>query len=408
MTTLLVPVLFLATIEITGSQELPGSQLHNLLNTHKPVIEFSNSSINASSGEVVLNAGTYGYERAFRQGDSLNVTCYSSLPTLWFVVQGGERSGPDFSQQDVLGEINVTHQTYFGRHGHSSNLYIENIKYDYTGLYVCTLAQDSKVNSSIYIFAKDLERPFTDHNYVDIPNYPNDLVLYLKTEFTIPCQTSFPDINVTFRCLCADPKPLGPEQGVVFDPKRGVRIETVDKSFDGVFACETNVNGITYSRTFTLLLIDSVFPFTLKPALQPSADVHKYIGEDFLISCFVEVLVGIRPVITWFHSNTEVQESNRISITKVHKVDSGLNDFEEFRSDLLVRGVIPSDDGIYKCTAWNSPEDKGEVDINFFVHERAFVTLVAEEENITVTEGQSLKLIFHKISTYTKNPNLTG
>lgn len=57
------------------------------------MIEFSNSSIDASSGEVVLNAGTSGYEyenRKTKQGDSLNVSCYSNLPVLWVVVQGEE------------------------------------------------------------------------------------------------------------------------------------------------------------------------------------------------------------------------------------------------------------------------------------------------------------------------------
>lgn len=66
-----------------------------LWNKEKPIIEFSNSSLNPLTDEVVLDAG-----------DSLNVTCYSSLPAEWVVVQGEDMfvSG---SQYTLISEIYV-------------------------------------------------------------------------------------------------------------------------------------------------------------------------------------------------------------------------------------------------------------------------------------------------------------
>lgn len=100
----------------------------------------------------------------------------------------------------------------------------------------------------------DYENPFTDHHYVDLEFYPNHLVLYMNRAFTVPCQTSSPYINMTFRCECHNPKPLGPEQGVVFDPKWGVKIAAVGREFDGLYVCETTINNVTYKRTFTFMI----------------------------------------------------------------------------------------------------------------------------------------------------------
>ena len=44
-----------------------------------------------------------------------------------------------------------------------------------------------------------------------------------------------------------DQKPLGPEDGVTWDPKLGFIIENPSSKFDGMFKCETEVKTIFFS-----------------------------------------------------------------------------------------------------------------------------------------------------------------
>jgi hypothetical protein len=106
----------------------------------------------------------------------------------------------------------------------------------------------------LYIIFADPMNPFIDQNYIDLPGYENHLFLNLNRKFVVPCQTSLANANVTLRCDCHNPKPLGPEQGVTFDPKRGVLIEMVTMAFDGIYVCETIIDSITYSRIYTFLI----------------------------------------------------------------------------------------------------------------------------------------------------------
>ncbi|XP_045205164.2 vascular endothelial growth factor receptor 1-like isoform X2 [Mercenaria mercenaria] len=387
---------FSIVINLTGCDKAePAAQ--NLWKKDKPIIKFSNSSIDILSGEVVLTAGKYaipGEKSTEKAGDSLNVTCYSSLPAEWVVVQGEDVIGPNFAISMDLMEIGVTNLQDVDGHRYATNLFIDSIKFDYTGLYVCRLIQDLNVNNSVYIFAEDLENPFTDRHYVDLPYYPNHLTLYMNRGFTVPCQTSSPDISITFRCECHNPKPLGPEQGVVFDPKWGVRIETVDGSFDGLYVCETTIGNFTYKRTFTFLIHvpPDVPPI---PHLVPNHDIHRTVGEAFSLQCKVKVMTGIRPILSWSFANSGKQESNRISIMKPYRTDGGGSGLEEYRGDLEVRSVTLEDQGIYKCIAWISDKNKGKDETHVYVHEKPFVYLMAVEESMTVREKTDQKVDFY-------------
>lgn len=65
-----------------------------------------------------------------------------------FVLQG-----PNFAISGYLTKIKITNLLDINGHRYASVLYTESIKFDYTGLYVCRLAQDANVNNSVFIFA---------------------------------------------------------------------------------------------------------------------------------------------------------------------------------------------------------------------------------------------------------------
>ena len=89
---------------------------------------------------------------------------------------------------------------------------------------------------------------------MDIPYYPNFLSLTYGKKAIIPCGTSNPSYNVTFMCECHKPKPLGPEDGIMFDPRDGFIIAKTEHSMDGLYKCFTTVNNQTFVRIFTFVI----------------------------------------------------------------------------------------------------------------------------------------------------------
>ena len=96
--------------------------------------------------------------------------------------------------------------------------------------------------------------------FVDYKSEP-DMVpsfkhLYQGRPAVIPCRTSNPKYRVEFTCLCMNPQPLGPADGVLYDPKVGVTILNPDKEVDGLFQCMVMTDdGMVHSRIFVFVII---------------------------------------------------------------------------------------------------------------------------------------------------------
>ena len=89
----------------------------------------------------------------------------------------------------------------------------------------------------------DMENIFPDRSIYDIPYFPNMRDLFQGHRAVIPCWVSNPNVTVRFLKDSYQPwdqKPIGPEDGVFWDPKQGFIIENPDKTFDGMYKCETD------------------------------------------------------------------------------------------------------------------------------------------------------------------------
>ena len=65
----------------------------------------------------------------------------------------------------------------------------------------------------------------------------------------IPCWVSDPSVEVHFlkdSYLPEDQDPLGPEDGVIWDPRQGFIIENPNKNFDGLHKCTTDTASVNF------------------------------------------------------------------------------------------------------------------------------------------------------------------
>lgn len=118
-------------------------------------------------------------------------------------------------------------------------------KFDYSGPH-------SEVNSFCYIiYFTDLDNIFPDRNLINVPGFPfpNPRNLFQGHQAIIPCWVSTPNVTVRFLRDTWDPldqEPLGPDDGVTWDPKQGFIIENPDRRFDGMHKCETEYKTIFF------------------------------------------------------------------------------------------------------------------------------------------------------------------
>ena len=57
------------------------------------------------------------------------------------------------------------------------------------------------------------------------------------------------------------------------------------------------------------------------PYLVPTADIHRDIGESFTVSCYVKVMTGVRPFMTWSYS-TSAKQVWRLPISYIFHIST--------------------------------------------------------------------------------------
>ncbi|KAL4230476.1 hypothetical protein ACF0H5_010858 [Mactra antiquata] len=377
-------------VSIADKTTDPVAQDLKLWHADKPFIEFTNTSIDMSKGHVVFNVG-----------DELNITCYSDMPPQWVIIQGEDTMGPYFQSSYHLYTVETTNVQDVNGYKFASNLHVSSLEAEFSGRYTCQLVTDTETNSTVYIYVFDPMHPFTDAHYVDQPHYPNHQSLHMDKEAIIPCQVGSPDLNVTFirKSHKDEGDIIGEQDGIHFDPEKGIIIHRVNQSFDGIFECETTVNGNEFVRTFTFMI--HVIPEApLKPTITPSKEINLGVNDSLRLVCEIKTRYGISPSLYWSYFSKERQEhplpSGRVLIHKTyHDLNASTNTMIVFKKKLEISRVTNKDQGRYRCTAFltSSNEEYDETVVN--VHNKEFVNLFAPKEiNITVTEVKTDLVVF--------------
>ncbi|XP_052280539.1 vascular endothelial growth factor receptor 1-like isoform X1 [Dreissena polymorpha] len=351
----------------------------------KPVIEIVNYNI-SDNGEVLMETG-----------QSLNMTCYSNLPIEWLFIHGvfsEDIEGPKFPDHRgvVLQHMSdISGQTAFGL-----NLYGANMIWSNTGKYVCQIAMQSNINSSVYIYVKDTRHPYVYHHTIDMPNYPIHMQFKYLTKAVFPCNINDPSLNVTLLKEQHPRKQMGSSDGVEFDPHIGFVISEVTTDFDGIFFCSTKVGVIEHTLLFIVTI--NIPPDTSPiPYLEPNTDtLNRLVGENFTLTCRVQVPSTNVPHVTWKYFTSEKQEiilennkpSPRVSVSTITGHPSKTGGMVVYETHIEIRHLSVKDDGIYQCSVWISDNLKGRVEAAVHIHETGFVSLTTDNQIVTVKENQ--------------------
>lgn len=343
-----------------------------------------------------------------QKGDNLTMNCYSHRPVQWIVKQGIDTYGPKFSSSELY-DLTIEDAPLKDSYSYASTLSVPNIQYDYTGDYICRLVQAHSINQSIYVYASDMEHIFPDRSLYDFPGYPNMMTLFQGHRAVIPCWTSTPYVTVKLSKDSWDPrdqKPLGPEDGVTWDPKLGFIIENPSNKFDGMHKCETEEKTLFF--VFQILFETQHPPI---PQLVPKNDVNLLVGESLTLVCNVSVPKDTSISFEFSYNTDEdqasdilLQPSDRVSISTVLK-ESDVS-MDEYSRTLVIRQVQKKDAGIYRCTVSTYDMTSGSAFKTVYVYEKMFVYLMTPKPVVTVQEGDSEALLEVDVNAYHK-PNMT-
>ncbi|WAQ97904.1 VGFR1-like protein [Mya arenaria] len=353
-----------------------------------PIVWYDNSTL-ANGSEVSLVTD-----------EAFNITCYSDLPVEWVIIQGEDSSGPKF-ELSYHSNVIVTPRYKENGYPFGANLFVEPIKWDITGEFVCRVVASQNFNTSLYLYVEDASHPFVYRHYMNIPYYPNYLSLIFGHRGIIPCKTGYANLSVELYKVSHPSKQMFPTDGVVFYPHRGFVIENVTSSNDGIYTCNTTVGNDTKAMTFTVVI--EIPPETPPmPYFEPKEERYiRLVGQEFTLDCHVLIPSTNILAMKWSYFTNERQDimlenqkpSPRISISKpTQEVIPGGH--SRWSSRLQVRQLDLNDDGFYKCIAWMSDRSSGSVETYVHVYEKAFLNLTTSNLKIRVEEHRNESVNF--------------
>ncbi|KAL1438153.1 hypothetical protein MTO96_048244 [Rhipicephalus appendiculatus] len=137
------------------------------------------------------------------------------------------------------------------------------------------------------------------------------------------------------------------EHGVEFDPMRGFIIHDPDSYYSGLFICNGSVPG----RVYRVSSIPVNFKYMRRVQTAPEVKIskennfHPVLNHSFTLNCTVTVKERIMTRVIWDYPN---KNSSRIEMTynRQHKPPGQV----VVTSQLTVRDVQRSDEGVYTCS----------------------------------------------------------
>ncbi|XP_076993007.1 mast/stem cell growth factor receptor Kit isoform X3 [Tamandua tetradactyla] len=244
-----------------------------------------------------------------------------------------------------------------------------------TGKYTCT--NEAGLSSSIYVFVRDPNRLFLV-----------DQLLYGKedNDTLVLCPLTDPEVS-NYSLKSCDGKPLPRDLTFVPDPKAGITIRSVKRTFHRLcLRCSAVQDGKVVLSDKIILKVRAA----IKSVPVVSVSKASYLlreGEEFTVTCTVkDVTSSVQSVWT--------RENNSQIKAQVQRNSRHQGDFSYERQETLtISSARVNDSGVYMCYA-NNTFGSANVTTTLKVVDKGFINIFPMmNTTIFVNDGENLDLI---------------
>ncbi|XP_045568750.1 mast/stem cell growth factor receptor kita [Salmo salar] len=245
------------------------------------------------------------------------------------------------------------------------------------GRYAC-INNNTKEQSSIYVFVKDPQSPFQR-------SMVNGILVRVGENLTLPCLVTDPDVTLVTLQTC-DLQPLPSDLHYHYDPQRGVIIGNARKEYEGCYVCLGELAGATVRSsqyTVDVRLVPEQPPVI---SLSQRERVILRRGEQFEITCSSS---NLNPD---FSIKWDFPVGARAFQAHTSHILAGSRGYQRSAS-LWITSVNQSDAGTYRCHAHNERGATADT-LHLDVRERGFISMLGDSRpsQSAVREGESLSL----------------
>ncbi|XP_013930733.1 PREDICTED: mast/stem cell growth factor receptor Kit-like [Thamnophis sirtalis] len=239
-----------------------------------------------------------------------------------------------------------------------------------TGTYQCNGRRNS--NSSIYVFVKDPEVLFF-HRPTVFGREDSDAL--------IACPVTDPDVS-NFTLKRCHHKPLPENMTLVPDPRKGITIKNVQRSFLGCYWCVAQQDGVEKKSKDITLMVRAVHKSLPSITLSKTMQLLKE-GEEFEVTCTIKDIDSSLKANWIFQGNASFSSNSK-----------NVRDYEyEQKLRLSIRSVGVNDSGAFTCQATNA-FGTSNVTLTLNVIGKGYVNLsTSTNTTLYVNDGENLGLV---------------
>ncbi|XP_048197540.1 vascular endothelial growth factor receptor 1 isoform X2 [Perognathus longimembris pacificus] len=317
-----------------------------------------------------------GTQHVIEAGQTLKLQCRGEAAHSWLFPETVNKESKSLSiTNSACGEDNEQF---------CSTLTLNMVQANHTGLYSCrylpTSTSKETVESAIYIFVHDADRPFVEmHSEI-----PELIHMAEGMELIIPCRVTSPDITVTLKKFPFDI--LVPDgERIIWDNKKGFIISTATYREIGLLSCETTTGGRVYQTNY---LTHRQANTITDVQISPPGPVRLLSDNTLVLNCTATTALNTRVEMTW---NYPGKAMARASIRQ--RLDQSDPLANVFYSILTIEKVQTTDKGVYRCQVKSGPSLKS-VNISVHVHESGFITMRHRKRQVheTIAGKKSYRL----------------
>ncbi|KAH6936568.1 hypothetical protein HPB50_019178 [Hyalomma asiaticum] len=328
---------------------------------------------------------------------TLRITCYGRYPLAWSLPPLGD---------NVSLRSSIYDEEVDGMRPFKSVFELNTTDVMDLGRYICyyngtTDLTNSGNATSVYVFVND------DY-YLFQPEKQMDQLVFVTVRHgelsVVPCLPTHSGAHVQlWKDLGQDELEeveLAPHY-VEFDPMRGFVIYYPHSYYAGHFICNGSVPGRVYNDSSMAVVFVYLPPVDIAPNVMISkeSNFHPVLNDSFTLNCTITVETGIMFIMTWDYPNKN-ENSSRIEATKPIRDNKPFGQ-ERFMlsvvtSQLTVRGVQRSDEGLYTCSC----KDHGGKTYNHSVFVSVYESEQLAHVNLTTDLDTSESLVFPEGGTF--------
>ncbi|KAM4860047.1 vascular endothelial growth factor receptor 1 [Thomomys bottae] len=317
-----------------------------------------------------------GTQHVIQAGGTLNLQCRGKAAHSWFFPETVNKQSKSLSiTNSACGKDNKEF---------CSTLTLSMVQVNHTGFYSCRYLlkanSKKKVESAIYIFINDADRPFVEmHSEI-----PKLIHMTEGAELIIPCRVTSPNISVTLKKFPFDI--LIPDgERIIWDPRKGFIISTATYREIGLLSCETSISGHVYKTNY---LTHRQTNTIIDVHISTPGPVKLLSGQTLVLNCTATTALNTRVQMTWNYPGKATKRAS--TRPRLDQSDPQVN---VFYSILTIENVQKRDRGIYTCRVKSGPTSKS-VNTSVQVHENGFITMKHRKQQVheTIVGKRSYRL----------------